>query len=45
MIFKMIEKKPYIVGIQISETHAQFISKKIFEKIIKKIHEVIDLKT
>ena len=33
ILFKLIEQKPYIVGIQVSNSQTRFFDKKIFDKI------------
>lgn len=33
LIFKVIDKKPYIVGVQINEKQGQFITKSMLKRI------------
>lgn len=44
LIFRIIDKKPYIVGVQVQEREAHFITREMFEKISQVADDFIDVK-
>ncbi len=44
LIFKLIDKKPYVVGVQVSEMEGHFFTREIIEMISKVAKKLINKK-